>query len=277
MVTAEDIAGVAIFAQLEEEQRERLAQAAADITLTAGEYAAQEGDERALFALLDGCIEAVKTVDGIERVVGVREPGEVFGEVPITLGSLFPVGFRAREPSRILRLDARAYHSVAAAAPDVATEVGRLAAHRMSGPTGLQGLAAKPTPPRAIVYGSRLDASCQQLRRFLDRNQVTFDWVTPDADDRAERWDGPLPGDDDCPAIRVVGGKTVVRPQLRRVAELLDLATEPDHAEYDTVVVGAGPSGLAAGVYGASEGLRTIVIEREAPGGQPVGWARSCS
>jgi thioredoxin reductase (NADPH) len=79
---------------------------------------------------------------------------------------------------------------------------------------------------------------------------------------------GPLPSPEDCPVIRVIDGKTVVRPQLRRVAELLGLGTEASGAEYDTVVVGAGPSGLAAAVYGASEGLRTIVIEREAPGGQ---------
>ena len=55
---------------------------------------------------------------------------------------------------------------------------------------------------------------------------------------------------------------------MRRVAELLDLGTEADAAEYDTVIVGAGPAGLAAAVYGASEGLRTLVVEREAPGGQ---------
>ena len=70
------------------------------------------------------------------------------------------------------------------------------------------------------------------------------------------------------PVIRVVGGKTVVRPQLSRVAKLLGLDTEASLAEYDTVIVGAGPAGLAAAVYGASEGLSTIVIEREAPGGQ---------
>ncbi len=68
--------------------------------------------------------------------------------------------------------------------------------------------------------------------------------------------------------IRVVNGKTAVRPALSRVAELLGLDTEADLAEYDTVIVGAGPAGLAAAVYGASEGLRTIVVEREAPGGQ---------
>ena len=78
----------------------------------------------------------------------------------------------------------------------------------------------------------------------------------------------PLPGDEDCPTIRVVDGKTVVRPQLRRVAELLGVATEPAAAQYDTVIVGGGPAGLAAAVYGASEGLSTIVVEREAPGGQ---------
>ena len=79
---------------------------------------------------------------------------------------------------------------------------------------------------------------------------------------------GALPADGDYPAIRVVNGKTVVRPQFRRVAELLGVATEPTAAEYDTVIIGAGPAGLAAAVYGASEGLGTIVVEREAPGGQ---------
>jgi thioredoxin reductase (NADPH) len=59
-----------------------------------------------------------------------------------------------------------------------------------------------------------------------------------------------------------------VRPSLRRVAELLGVNTEPSAAVYDAVIVGAGPAGLAAAAYGASEGLRTIVVEREAPGGQ---------
>ena len=77
-----------------------------------------------------------------------------------------------------------------------------------------------------------------------------------------------MPADGDYPVFRIVNGKTVVRPQLRRVAELLELGTEAAAAEYDTVIVGAGPAGLAAAVYGASEGLRTIVVEREAPGGQ---------
>jgi len=268
MVTAEEIGAIELFAALGESERERLCRAAADISLMPGEYAAQERDDRALFAVLAGRIEAVKSVDGIERVVGERHPGDVFGEVPITLGTVFPVGFRAAEESRIMRLEPRDYHAIASTVPDVAKEVGRLAAHRMSGPRGLQGIAADPPPPRAIVVGHRWDAACADLRRFLDRNQVTFQWITPDAADADERWGGPIPAEDDRPAIRLIGGKMVFRPQHRRVAELLGLGTEAEAAEYDTVIVGAGPGGLAAAVYGASEGLRTIVVEREAPGGQ---------
>jgi len=268
MVTAEEVGAITIFAELGAEEREQLARAAADISLVPGEFAAQEGSERALFGLLEGRIEAVKTVDGIEKVVGERTPGDVFGEVPITLGSLFPVGFRAAEPCRVLRLDASDYHAVAAAAPDVGQAVGALAAHRIGGPGGLQGIAAAPPPPRVIVVGNRLEAEGGELRRFLDRNQISYRWVAPGAPDAQEAWSGPLPARDDQPAIKVVGGKTVVKPPLRRVAELIGLTTEPSRAEYDVVVVGAGPAGLAAGVYGASEGLCTLVVEREAPGGQ---------
>src|SRR5262249_15042906 len=145
---------------------------------------------------------------------------------------------------------------------------GRLASHRMTGARGLQGLAAEPSPPRAVVVGSRLDPASAELRHFLDRNQISFVWVQPDAADAHHTSGGPAPGVAGPPVIRFVDGKTVVRPQLRRVAELCGLDTEADHPEYDTLIIGGGPAGLAAGVYGASEGLLTVVVEREAPGGQ---------
>ena len=274
LVTPDEIGGITLFAGLDEAQREHLARVAADVTLVTGEYAAHEGAERALFAVLEGRIEPVRLVDGIERVLGERHPGDVFGEVPIVLGTVFPVGFRAADPSRVMRIEPQDYHAVASVVPEVATEVGALAAHRMAGSRGLQQIAADPPPPRAIVVGHRWDASCTDLRRFLDRNQITFTWLTLDSEGAEDQWGGALPAEADWPAIRVVDGKTVIRPPLRRVAELLGLGTEPDGAEYDTVIVGAGPAGLAAAVYGASEGLRTVVVEREAPGGQAGTSAR---
>jgi thioredoxin reductase (NADPH) len=274
VVTAEEIGRVAFFATLDPVAGERLSRVAADISLAPGEYAAHEGEDGALFALLEGRIQPIKLVDGIERPVGERQPGDIFGEVPLALGTVFPVGFRAAEASRVMRIEARDYHAVAAVEPELAKEIGRLAAHRMGGSGGLQGLAAEPRRPRAIVAGHRWDPSCAELRRFLDRNQITFKWLTPETPDAEHEWGGPLPTGDEWPAIRVLGREIVVRPSLRRVAELLGLGTEADVAEYDTVIVGAGPAGLAAAVYGASEGLRTIVVEREAPGGQAGNSAR---
>src|SRR3954451_25207348 len=166
MVTPDEIAALELFASLDQAEREQLCRAAADVRLVAGEYAAHEGAERALFAVLEGRIEPVRLVDGIERVLGERGVGDVFGEVPIVLGTEFPVGFRAAEASRVMRVDASDYHTVAAVVPDVAKEVGRLAGHLMGGSLRLQGLAAEPPPPRAIVVGQRWDASCAELRRF---------------------------------------------------------------------------------------------------------------
>jgi thioredoxin reductase (NADPH) len=268
VITKDDIAGIPAFAALDEGLRERLCHVAADVSLVAGEYAAHQGSDRALFAVLEGRIEPVKLEDGMEQVVGVRHPGELFGEVPITLGTVFPVGFRAAVPSRVMRIEPRDYHAIASASPELVQEVGRLAGYRMSGGRGLQGLAADPPPPRALVVGYRWDALCAALRQFMDRNQVTFKWLSPDDPAAAEDWGGPVPQDGDLPAIQVINGKTVIRPRLRRLAELLGLGTEPEAAVYDVVVVGAGPAGLAAAVYGASEGLRTLVVERKAPGGQ---------
>jgi thioredoxin reductase (NADPH) len=268
MLTPEEVQSLALFTTLDLELCERIARVAADVTLSAGEFAVHEGDDPALFAVLAGHLEAVRLVDGQERVIGERFPGEAFGEISLTLGTGHPAGLRADGEARVLRLEARDYHELAAAAPRIATAVGARAQERLAGPRGLLAIAAEAPPPRALVVGDRWDPACAEVRRFLDRNQISFRWITHETPEAEEAWGGPLPEEGDCPTLRVVGGKVVVRPTLRRVAELLGLETEAVDAQYDTVIVGAGPAGLAAGVYGASEGLRTIVIEREAPGGQ---------
>ena len=268
MVTAEEIGRVAVFADLEPAQRDWLARVVADITLVPGESAVNEGDARALFGLLEGRIEVFRLADGVESMIGERVPGDVFGEMSIAFGMLHPGGFRAAEASRVFRIELQDYHALAAAVPEVGERVGQLAMHRLGGAKGLQARASAPAPVRAIVLGQRWDASCGQLRRFLERNQVRYRWLEPDVPVDAKQWSGALPAKDELPAVRVVDGGTALRPQLRRVAELLEIPTEPTAADWDTVIVGAGPAGLAAAVYGASEGLRTIAVEREAPGGQ---------
>jgi thioredoxin reductase (NADPH) len=185
--------------------------------------------------------------------------------VPIAFGTTFVGGYRASEPSRVLRVDPKEYYAVAATCPDVAVKVGTLARERIG---GLQGIAAEPPKARVTIVGNRWDPSCSTLRQFLARNQITYDWMTPDAPELATRWPGTLPVDDDCPVLRLADGTLLNRPATRDLAERLGLQTRARLPEYDTVVIGGGPAGLAAAVYGASEGLRTLVVEREAPGGQ---------
>src|SRR5882757_7417723 len=265
MLTIDDVTAIPLFSALPATERERLARTSADLHLGSGEFAVHEGGERALFAVLTGKIEVIKTIDGVERTLGWRLPGTIFGEVPIALGTPFPGGYRAAEPSRVMRLDIRQYYALAAASPEVSMKVSALARERIG---GLQSIAAEPPKPRVTMVGDRFDDACRDVRRFLDRNQITFNWVTPGSPELPSLWPGPLPSDRDYPVLRLADGTTVSRPQARDLARLLGLQTSARFAEYDTMIVGGGPAGLAAAVYGASEGVRTVVVEREAPGGQ---------
>lgn len=265
MLTVEELANVPLFSKLPIVELERLAKKAADIHLAAGDYAIHEGDERALFAVLAGRIEVTKQIDGIERSIGWRVPGKIFGEVPIALGGPFLGSYRAAEPSRVIRIEAPEYYAIAAASPEIPEAVGALARERIG---GLQGLAAEAPKAQVTIVGHRWDNACYELRRFLARNQLMFDWLTPDDPRLPARWAMPCPSDRDCPVLKLMDGTTLVRPQPREVAQRLGLQTTGRFKDYDTVVIGGGPAGLAAAVYGASEGLRTLVVEREAPGGQ---------
>lgn len=265
MVVAEELAAVPVLASVAADDLARLARAAGDVHLAPGEYAVHEGGERALFVVLAGRIEVTKSIDGIERVIGARVPGQIFGEVPITFGTPFQGSYRATEPTRVMHIAARDYHVLAATNPQVQQQVAVLASERIG---GLRGIATAPPRTRAVMLGHRWDDAAQALCRFLDRNQISNEWVTPDDPEREARWPGPALADDELPALVCDDGTLLRRAGCRDVAERLGLQTRPRADAYDTVIVGGGPAGLAAAVYGASEGLSTLVIEREAPGGQ---------
>ena len=266
MLTIDEVRAVPLFSTLGTAQLELLAQTSADIHLGAGEYAVHEGDrDRALFAVLSGKMEVVKLFDGVERTLGWRIPGTIFGEIPIAIGSPFYGSYRASEPSRLIRVEARQYFAIAAASPEVSSKVSALARERIG---GMQGISAQPPKPLVTLFGHRWDPACADMRRFLSRNQITFDSVPPDSPAFPTLWQGPLPERNDWPALRLADGQVLHRPNARDVARLLGLQTSARLADYDAVIIGGGPAGLAAAVYGASEGLRTLCVEREAPGGQ---------
>lgn len=265
MLTAEDIRPISIFDSIPDRDLEDVARRAADMRLLEMEYAYNEGDEAGLYVVISGRLEVAKIIDGQERKLGERAAGKILGEVPLIYGTRFPSSGRAVEPSRVMHLTARAYYDLALSQPDFAAAVRALAQERIG---GLQGIAAEPFKAQATAVGDPLADASLELRRFMERNHITYDWLLPDAPDLAERWHGESLTPADLPAILCADGTTLKRPPIRTIADKLGLQTSPQHEIYDTVIIGAGPAGLAAAVYGASEGLRTVVIEREAPGGQ---------
>ncbi len=266
MLTVEEIRSIPLFSALAAPELELLARIAADVRLAPGEFAAHEGgEERALFAVVSGKMEVVKLFDGVERTLGWRPTGAIFGELPIALNTPLYGSYRAAEPSRVMRIEAQHYYAVASAAPEIALKVAALARERIG---GMQGIAAEAPKPRVTMVGQQWDPACSQMRQFLARNQITYEWMTPDAPELPARWVGSRPAEGECPILMLADGTLLRQPTAREVAERLGLQTRARLPEYDAIVVGGGPAGLAAAVYGASEGLRTLVVEREAPGGQ---------
>ncbi|HTA35863.1 MAG TPA: FAD-dependent oxidoreductase [Solirubrobacteraceae bacterium] len=121
----------------------------------------------------------------------------------------------------------------------------------------------------ARVIGHRFSKESHDLRDFLVRNRVPARWLDVERDSEAREL-LQVAGVDAgrLPVVLLEDGSVLERPTVLELAERLGVAGTPAQDHYDLVVVGGGPAGLAAAVYGASEGLKTIMVEREAPGGQ---------
>src|SRR5215217_5338651 len=119
------------------------------------------------------------------------------------------------------------------------------------------------------LVGHRFSKHSHDLRDFLARNRVPARWLDVERDGEARELLTVAGVDDDgLPVALLEDGTVLERPTVLELAERLGVAAQPASDHYDLVIVGGGPAGLAAAVYGASEGLRTVMVEREAPGGQ---------
>jgi thioredoxin reductase (NADPH) len=132
--------------------------------------------------------------------------------------------------------------------------------------------AFRPPFEGVRVLGTRWSPKSYEMREFLARNQVPYEWLDADAAERVpevrrllETFDGRTPK---LPTVIFPEGERLEEPAPYDVAAKLGLRTRAGLEFYDVAIVGGGPAGLAAAVYGASEGLKTVMIEREAPGGQ---------
>jgi thioredoxin reductase (NADPH) len=127
------------------------------------------------------------------------------------------------------------------------------------------------TPPfeGVRVVGHRWSPAALEIRDFLGRNFIPYQWLDIETDETAKQLAASSKVDASClPLVVFVDGTWLPKPSVTSVAAKLNLKTKADLPFYDLIVIGAGPAGLAAAVYGAADGLRTLLIEREAPGGQ---------
>jgi thioredoxin reductase (NADPH) len=119
------------------------------------------------------------------------------------------------------------------------------------------------------VVGVRWSAMGHTVRDFLSRNRIPFLWMNPEQNQEAQDLLKEKGLDDSkLPVVLFGDGTALVQPELTELAGKVGMRTQAQEEFYDVVVVGAGPAGLAAGVYGASEGLKTLIVEAAAPGGQ---------
>jgi thioredoxin reductase (NADPH) len=264
MITTDHLRGITLFAQVPQHELQLIADRAADIDLAQNDWLISEGEAPSFFGCVSGRLEVLKGIGDDLRTINTYETGDTFGEVPLLLDSASIASVRALEPSRVFRLDPADFRALILTCPVLSTKV---AATMMARIAGLQQDAVT-TRTGVTIVGPRWDRSCHEVRDFLFRNHVAFEWLDPSDVDAAAHVPADLRAAPLYPVLILQNGTRLVAPALRALADAVHLKTEATPGCFDLAIVGAGPAGLAAAVYGASEGLHTVIFEREAPGGQ---------
>ena len=232
--------------------------------VTKGEILFEPGDSRVpFFVLLSGSMEIVQPDLAGERPITTHRSGQFTGEMTMISGQRCLVRGRVTEPGDFLELSGDGLRSLVAKDAELseifmrAFILRRLALIRH----GYGDL---------ILLGSRHSANTLRLREFLTRNGHPHTYIDLDTDQGSQelldRFNVKL---DEIPVVICLGRPVLRNPSIQQLADCAGLNSAIDETQVrDLIIVGAGPSGLAAGVYAASEGLNVLLIETASPGGQ---------
>jgi len=258
--------GAQTFPQLSAEMLARIAPVGREEVVRTGDHLYRRGDRSVdFFVVLDGEIDVCDAEAVDAPPFTVLRAGQFTGETNLFNDRESLVSLRAGVDSGVLRVPRATFRRLMASAPDIAELVMRAVILRRMG-------FLRHGHGAVTLVGDGHGRETLRLQRFLERNYYPHRLVDTgtDTDGAASALMRSLGlGADDLPAVVAPGQKVLRRPQPSAVADWLGISERAEEgAIFDVAVVGGGPAGLAAAVYAASEGLTTIVIEQEAPGGQ---------
>ena len=249
-----------IFPTLSAAQIERLAPLGRERAFEVGDILFEAGGtNRPLMVVLEGEIEILSDRD---TLVTVHRPGNFSGDVDVIAGHPAVVRARGRRAGRILEVPAARVRSLVQTDPELSQIFLRAFILR-------RALLMTRNAGSIVLIGSRHSAGTLALQEFLTRNNQPYGYLDADHDAGVQKTlEGFGVGVGDVPVLICSGSQVLKKPTIEDVADCLGLSRLSRDVVRDVVVIGAGPAGLAAAVYGASEGLDVLVLEATAPGGQ---------